>query len=304
METGTRMDHPRSRGVYRHSLPTEGRSGGSSPLARGLLLTSPDLVAATGIIPARAGFTAMTGLSRCGSRDHPRSRGVYRPAHPPVHGGWGSSPLARGLRRSRYSGCSVSRIIPARAGFTENSLPDGRATEDHPRSRGVYDQYGSPGFGSPGSSPLARGLRPETGHQERVARIIPARAGFTPRSRGRVQCDGDHPRSRGVYQVANALASGKRGSSPLARGLPGRGSRLQPGPGIIPARAGFTVIASTSPRPPRDHPRSRGVYLRIGSPWYCLIGSSPLARGLHMANSISYWFARIIPARAGFTRRR
>ena len=52
------------------------------------------------IIPARAGFTTLRLGAVSGAGDHPRSRGVY------VDGGTtyacraGSSPLARGLRRS------------------------------------------------------------------------------------------------------------------------------------------------------------------------------------------------------------
>ena len=74
-----------------------------------------------------------------------------------------------------------------------------------------------------------------------------------------------------------------KGSSPLARGLRGRrifqSSRLR----IIPARAGFTQWIGTENVPLTDHPRSRGVYVP-----HCVVlgtgrGSSPLARGLHLA---------------------
>ena len=73
--------------------------------------------------------------------------------------------------------------------------------------------------------------------------------------------------------------------------------------GIIPARAGFTGVAADPLLPGGDHPRSRGVY-PAGShcgawPW----GSSPLARGLPQGASGVVLGGRIIPARAGFTRR-
>ena len=54
---GEYWDHPRSRGVYSPTDSTPTRAAGSSPLARGLLVTvrlHPD---GTRIIPARAGFT-------------------------------------------------------------------------------------------------------------------------------------------------------------------------------------------------------------------------------------------------------
>ena len=94
---GSRRDHPRSRGVYRSYTRTTQTDSGSSPLARGLRPGRGWRVRATGIIPARAGFTrrvedvvlrgriiparaGFTGHGRLPGRprrDHPRSRGVY-----------------------------------------------------------------------------------------------------------------------------------------------------------------------------------------------------------------------------------
>ena len=51
----------------------------------------------------------------------------------------------------------------------------------------------------------------------------------------------DHPRSRGVYVMKNALEKGEEGSSPLARGLLMYALISKPRTGIIPARAGFTL---------------------------------------------------------------
>ena len=49
------------------------------------------------IIPARAGFTFGDSCGDGAERDHPRSRGVYRPLRQPLRLVVGSSPLARGL---------------------------------------------------------------------------------------------------------------------------------------------------------------------------------------------------------------
>ena len=83
--TGTRStcrragtDHPRSRGVYALTARNAFQAWGSSPLARGLLLETPDGRDAEGIIPARAGFTAEATPETVSMRDHPRSRGVYK----------------------------------------------------------------------------------------------------------------------------------------------------------------------------------------------------------------------------------
>ena len=114
---------------------------------------------------------------------------------------------------------------------------------------------------------------------------------------------GDHPRSRGVYALAPSGGATAAGSSPLARGLLLRVTRVQCDAGIIPARAGFTRPAELSAGRYRDHPRSRGVYgpLRASGPR--IPGSSPLARGLLKMNRPTEHDGGIIPARAGFTTR-
>ena len=93
------------------------------------------------------------------------------------------------------------------------------------------------------------------------------------------------------------------GSSPLARGLPRESNGHIYNRGIIPARAGFTTHVNRSGKQARDHPRSRGVYLRTQFRHGRMRGSSPLARGLRFAEGYYSRELRIIPARAGFTRR-
>ena len=233
----------------------------------------------------------------------------------------GSSPLARGLhpRFDRPGYCG--RIIPARAGFTTASTDRPRSGPDHPRSRGVYSHRVTAERVMRGSSPLARGLRSLPARGTGPGRIIPARAGFTARRVPDESGEPDHPRSRGVYPSSPAAPRGRRGSSPLARGLlvgllsreeePGSsplargllGDRPEHAEqeGIIPARAGFTGHGGGAVDAVEDHPRSRGVYpvpalARLG-----LGGSSPLARGLPGPGARAPRPRRIIPARAGFT---
>ena len=171
-------------------------------------------------------------------------------------------------------------IIPARAGFTDAEIACLWVAWDHPRSRGVYPFVTTFVTTVLGSSPLARGLRGARRKNERLTRIIPARAGFTePHPRPPCQMM-DHPRSRGVYPPCLALASPLSGSSPLARGLPGRHAHADHRPGIIPARAGFTQQRRRRPALSWDHPRSRGVYFQATGSIASLSGSSPLARGL------------------------
>ena len=193
------------------------------------------------------------------------------------------------------------RIIPARAGFTWYNPPSAPLHPDHPRSRGVYVQMARSCVSRTGSSPLARGLLLPLEIRVWDGGIIPARAGFTGVGNIQVEHFRDHPRSRGVYSPDASPRRTPRGSSPLARGLLLRISAEAHDVRIIPARAGFTASPSRSPRPRRDHPRSRGVYTETVSPRDGEAGSSPLARGLLGACNPERALNGIIPARAGFT---
>ena len=113
---------------------------------------------------------------------------------------------------------------------------------------------------------------------------------------------GDHPRSRGVYGTSTRRNPLKLGSSPLARGLREERCIGEEATRIIPARAGFTLGDPGPGRLLADHPRSRGVYIVGALCRQGLWGSSPLARGLHLAEHGARHQPRIIPARAGFTR--
>ena len=177
----------------------------------------------------------------------------------------------------------------------------GTAWRDHPRSRGVYKEALAYLDEQGGSSPLARGLPPGVPGPEFRGWIIPARAGFTRSSTHVITGAEDHPRSRGVYAWGAPGMSGPVGSSPLARGLLVAEEGLGGEGRIIPARAGFTTTAIQQGGLVGDHPRSRGVYLTKRAGVEPRLGSSPLARGLHVILSATTEGGGIIPARAGFT---
>ena len=182
--SGRHQDHPRSRGVYATTTSARLASSGSSPLARGLRGIGHPHHAGQRIIPARAGFTWTPRPARPTSRDHPRSRGVYRWAMESGSLSLGSSPLARGLHSGGGGLIRPGGIIPARAGFTIGVRAGGSSRADHPRSRGVYPW------------PIVPAAA--------VTRIIPARAGFTRRASSGRRSGRDHPRSRGVYARKSA----------------------------------------------------------------------------------------------------
>ena len=194
-----------------------------------------------GIIPARAGFTRERMVVEEASGDHPRSRGVYLVPALTMTGCWGSSPLARGLLSRPEEQVALGGIIPARAGFTPGRSTYRGRRADHPRSRGVYNQRWAKVVTLYGSSPLARGLLSKNAGEIIGTGIIPARAGFTSSAGSCATLRRDHPRSRGVYSRSRSRTARTSGSSPLARGLRRPHSPCRPGPGIIPARAGFTL---------------------------------------------------------------
>ena len=294
-------DHPRSRGVHCRSPAPSRRRKGSSPLARGPLFSRIRDVKADRIIPARAGSTHLVLLHTHHPQDHPRSRGVHHPwsAHRPRRRG--SSPLARGpLWLAHFKHIDV-RIIPARAGSTLSMPGLAKPGRDHPRSRGVHHLSPERATRSLGSSPLARGPPPLVSASPTPERIIPARAGSTAvrhLHRGAVE---DHPRSRGVHQLGRDGNGDFTGSSPLARGPPVFARSVGAELGIIPARAGSTVVAAGVALYKKDHPRSRGVH-KCSSRWMSArSGSSPLARGPRRRCCGTFSGRRIIPARAGST---
>ena len=92
--------------------------------------------------------------------------------------------------------------------------------------------------------------------------IIPALAGNTPIPSMRNSSTPDHPRSRGEYRCESLLFLPVEGSSPLSRGIRGRGERQDGAVGIIPALAGNTGGGVVFRHPHGDHPRSRGEYQR------------------------------------------
>ena len=172
------------------------------------------------IIPAYAGSTNPTPMTRSRRPDHPRIRGEH-------HG-------------TEFLEDRHDRIIPAYAGSTS------KVRAARPADRG--------------SSPHTRGARaPETAPRGR-RRIIPAYAGSTspgtvsaapvtdhPRIRGSTRVRSisswqasDHPRIRGEHVKSEVRSLGDIGSSPHTRGALHDRVGSQAWPGIIPAYAGST----------------------------------------------------------------
>ena len=172
---------------------------GSSPLSRGIRPRCRAENDDHGIIPALAGNTRHSNNPYGEPGDHPRSRGEYQALRILDSLPEGSSPLSRGIPPTAPLGATGGGIIPALAGNTHGARPDSEPPEDHPRSRGEYEQSVRRTRFGQGSSPLSRGILTLKQPFENLSRIIPALAGNTmppPVSSSPAQ---DHPRSRGEY---------------------------------------------------------------------------------------------------------
>ena len=93
------------------------------------------------------------------------------------------------------------------------------------------------------------------------------------------------------------------GSSPLVRGQLDDLLCLIVGNRIIPARAGPTDPPARDEGEFADHPRSCGANMRFPLSRTSRSGSSPLVRGQQWFDEFGREIIRIIPARAGPTRR-
>ena len=194
-----RAAHPRSRGEHYAGAVATKYPGGSSPLARGTPRAESKECGRRGLIPARAGNTYRAAGRNRRASAHPRSRGEHetvRVASPQVYG---SSPLARGTLTPRDYPVRWVRLIPARAGNTEESMGEMSKASAHPRSRGEHGGWYKTGVLGRGSSPLARGTLSLPFAQNITERLIPARAGNTSVWVVRFPAVPAHPRSRGEH---------------------------------------------------------------------------------------------------------
>ena len=91
------------------------------------------------------------------------------------------------------------------------------------------------------------------------------------------------------------------GSSPLTRGKLESAEHSVVVARLIPAHAGKTSCAWTTPRTITAHPRSRGENRVTGIEAHVRSGSSPLTRGKRGAARLAPWGRGLIPAHAGKT---
>ena len=133
--------------------------------------------------------------------------------------------------------------------------------------------------------------------------IIPAHAGLTTLMNHRIPMVRDHPRACGAHKCLLSIQMNLWGSSPRMRGSHPELFKACSGGGIIPAHAGLTRQAGSSPCWPGDHPRACGAHSQIDANGQIQQGSSPRMRGSQFTNKRVEFLHGIIPAHAGLTTR-
>ena len=253
--------HPRGRGEHWRRFRSSPRSCGSSPRARGTRTNFALVPVAIRFIPAGAGNTSPLAPRRPDRPVHPRGRGEHWSLRMRSALASGSSPRARGTPHHAVSNPVQRRFIPAGAGNTPDGVRPNRKPSVHPRGRGEHQNSSKMQYPEPGSSPRARGTRPQARIQALRCRFIPAGAGNTTHSRISRTSPTVHPRGRGEHGVAWMRRHSPGGSSPRARGTPVRCGQLLHQERFIPAGAGNTAHNRTRAIKLPVHPRGRGEHV-------------------------------------------
>ena len=213
----------------------------------------------------------------------------------------GSPPLVRGVLPKEKQGEIAIRITPACAGSTFSTNLKFSLSKDRPRLRGEYFFNVKDCIFFTGSPPLTRGVLCLCCSGLCRHRITPACAGSTKTERRTNNMDKDHPRLRGEYIPCFQQRLNQPGSPPLARGVQDTLYTARYGYRITPACAGSTITIICLHFVHKDHPRLRGEYLASALSSSTLIGSPPLARGVHHNSQNVVNRLRITPACAGST---
>ena len=152
----------------------------------------------------------------------------------------------------------------------------------HPRAGGENTTSTLKLAQTAGSSPRGRGKPRHRLARNRLAGLIPARAGKTRSIMSRAASRQAHPRAGGENSSGMSWFWSLVGSSPRGRGKPG-----------LPEWTFF---------PARAHPRAGGENGHIVVRLHCERGSSPRGRGKRRRRGRERRGWRLIPARAGKTR--
>ena len=268
---------------------------------RGKLGAGSHPVLVLGLIPARAGKTGPRAPRHSPRPAHPRACGENGDGHGGPGVARGSSPRVRGKPKGSSPLAWGKRLIPARAGKTWGSSDLVYTTKAHPRACGENFGFDSRCPFDAGSSPRVRGKLKSEAEITTKVRLIPARAGKTAFVAWRCDVRQAHPRACGENRLSLVRAPPLSGSSPRVRGKLGAGAPGCGGAGLIPARAGKTVVPFLGLVSSAAHPRACGENGTCVKPPGRMSGSSPRVRGKLSTSQATISREGLIPARAGKT---
>ena len=175
--------------------------------------------------------------------------------------------------------------------------------EAHPRAGGENRQSDEVRRARGGSSPRGRGKLDGFSAVVVSFGLIPARAGKTRGVGFRRRFGPAHPRAGGENAMTPPARSRRAGSSPRGRGKRHHTHEVSQRGRLIPARAGKTPPRHGMRPPPPAHPRAGGENTLTTWPANGHPGSSPRGRGKPAIRLRPRNSRRLIPARAGKTRR-
>ena len=219
-QRGPPAAHPRACGENLSGIGSTLNTWGSSPRVRGKRAELHSLLHELGLIPARAGKTAVVGAGASKASAHPRACGENVGNSDTPNNTNGSSPRVRGKPDRGHGPPVHARLIPARAGKTKPRSRRSPLPWAHPRACGENLSAETKADAAAGSSPRVRGKRRVRRGTSRAAGLIPARAGKTwsrPKERPGPRA---HPRACGENAFFEDLDELVEGSSPRVRGKP------------------------------------------------------------------------------------
>ena len=194
----------------------------------------------------------------------------------------GPSPRVRGSRVRREAQGDGAGSIPACAGEPSVVIVVSSVIGVHPRVCGGAYGIAQHGTAEWGPSPRVRGSLLLLGHDDELARSIPACAGEPHAHRPDRLARAVHPRVCGGAPGCARRSVSAAGPSPRVRGSPSSNLIIPELWGSIPACAGEP--AAMSPRSPwvPVHPRVCGGAELVGVCGAGVMGPSPRVRGSHV----------------------
>ena len=230
--------HPRVCGEQPTQSSSPPTTFGSSPRVRGTACRGDGWGLGKRFIPACAGNSAGSWLSRLHSPVHPRVCGEQCIRSGILMTSTGSSPRVRGTVRHHAGSWLSRRFIPACAGNRPSAIASAAHRPVHPRVCGEQLVKRVVSLLKFGSSPRVRGTGRYNRRRLPLSRFIPACAGNRKLNRSKAFPISVHPRVCGEQLAAGMCCAGAVGSSPRVRGTARRCSQGVDPHRFIPACAG------------------------------------------------------------------